>query len=403
MYLRRLPLLAALSCSLTATASLAAQIGGTGTDGALVVTQGTATLDTTSRTLGFDFTSITVAAGAELRFVGSQPARLRSQGPITIDGWLNVDGFRATSPQGAAGGAGGFAGGRGGLGWATAGAGPGGGCAGVSNGTVYFPPGPASHATLARAPSWCGGTSAPPSYGSPWPFSLLGGSGGGGTANPFSGGFEGLGGSGGGGSVLLAADGPIVIRGRISAKPGTGMAPGSSGSILIQTTSTLRIEGIVDASETPGTAPLTVGGEGFVRLDTYGDPGSIAGTVTPLPMQVVMPQCRDAGAPQVGSTWQIHVDAWPQDVVAVWLAGRNTNLPFPPLGVLRLDPSAGLTSIGAHAAALNPPWLDATATIPVSVPGNASLRGVTVHVQALNAITRAASPRFSALMTRKIQ
>ena len=41
---------------------LHAQIGGTGADGALVVSSGTVTLDTSTRPGGFDFTTITVAA-----------------------------------------------------------------------------------------------------------------------------------------------------------------------------------------------------------------------------------------------------------------------------------------------------------------------------------------------------
>lgn len=96
-------------------------------------------------------TSITIAAGAELRLMGSNPARLRSQDAVTIDGWLNADGFvPVVLPDGGRGGPGGFDGGMGGRGAGGIGQGPGGGCAGWASGNLVAPPGPASHATSAR-------------------------------------------------------------------------------------------------------------------------------------------------------------------------------------------------------------------------------------------------------------
>ncbi len=385
-------------------AGLAAQIGGNGADGILVVTQGIVTLDTSARPNGFDYASITIAAGAELRLTGSNPARLRSQGAVIIDGWLNADGFVPVAvSDGGLGGPGGFAGGTGGRGAGGLGQGPGGGCAGWASGNLFGSPGPASHATPAQAFQWCGQSfgSAPPTYGSAWPFDLRGGSGSGGGAYPVSYGFAGPGGNGGGGTTLLAADGPVLVRGRISVKPPLGVTPASSGSILIQTSASLRVEGDVDASETGNF--LMAGGAGWIRLDTHGDPASIVGAVTPNPMQVVLPRFRGVGSPVLGTAWQIQMDAWPQDVVAVWLSGAATSLPFPPFGVLRLDPAAGLTYVGARATTASATGLEATATLGVAVPSDTGLRGVTIHVQALNAITRAATPRFSELLTRTIQ
>lgn len=172
--------LALVTCALCCAARLPAQIGGNGADGPLVVTRGTVTLDTSARPGGFDYTSITIAAGAELRLMGSNPARLRSQGAVTIDGWLNADGFLPVAvSDGGRGGPGGFGGGVGGRGSGSPGQGPGGGCAGWASGNLFGSPGPASHAIPARAITWCGQTfgSAPPTYGSAWPFDVRGGSG----------------------------------------------------------------------------------------------------------------------------------------------------------------------------------------------------------------------------------
>lgn len=385
-----------------------AQIGGNGADGPLLVTQGTVILDTTARPSGFDYTWITIAAGAEVRLSGTNPARLRSQGPVTIDGWLNADGFATTTSAGGLGGPGGFDGGIGGRGMGGLGQGPGGGCAGWSSagGTLFGYPGPASHATAARAASWCGQTfgGPPPIYGTAWPFDTRGGSGSGGNGAPLSWGVPGVGGAGGGGTIVLAADGPVVVRGRISVKPPAGAAPASSGSILIQTTATLRIDGSVDASDTPGSVmPFTFGGAGFLRFDTHGEPATIVGTVAPAPMPVVLPRFRDVDAPRVGAPFVVRMDAWPNDILAVWLSGRATSLPFPPLGILRLDPTAGLALLGVAATTASATGLEATASLAVPVPTDPRLRGVTLHLQTLNVITRAPTPRFSELLTATIQ
>lgn len=393
--------------TLVLTTLAPAQIGGNGADGALLVTQGTVLLDTTSRPSGFDFTSITIAAGAELRLTGTHPARLRSQGAVTIDGWLDADGFAPTTAAGGRGGPGGFDGGTGGLGMGGVGQGPGGGCPGWSSGggTLFGYPGPASHATQAQSPTWCGQAfgSAPPTYGTAWPFDLRGGSGSGGNGAPLSWGVPGPGGAGGGGTIVLAADGPVSVRGRISVKPPQQSVPSSSGSILIQSTVSLRIDGSVDASETPGPWPFTLAGAGVIRFDTHGDRAKIVGTVTPTPMLVVLPRFRDVDPPRVGAPFVVRLDAWPSDILAVWLSGRVTSLPFPPLGILRLDPTAGLALLGVAAAATSATGLEATASFAVPVPTDQRLRGVTVHLQALNAITRAPTPRFSDLLTATIQ
>lgn len=392
--------------ALTLAVGLRAQIGGTGADGALSVTAGTVTLDTSLRPGGFDFTTITVAAGAELRLRGTFPARLRAQGAVTIDGLVNADGFTSSSSAPGEGGPGGFAGGAGGRGVAGIGGGPGGGCAGAASGTtLVFQPGPASHATPAQAGTWCGQPfgSPPPTYGTAWPFDLRGGSGAGGTAVPSSVSTPGPGGAGGGGTIVLAADGPIVVRGSIRAKspPGANV-PAAAGSILVQSTVSLRIDGEIDA-EASGLPVLRYGGAGFIRLDTHGEPAAGSGNVVPAPMRVVLPRFRDVAAPVVGTVWQVQLDAWPQDVLGVWISGRSAALPIPPLGLLQLDPAAGLALLGAAATTPSATGLEATASLPVSVPNAVGLRGVTLHAQALNIVTRAPSPRLSELLTRTIQ
>jgi len=237
---------------------------------------------------------------------------------------------------------------------------------------------------------------APPTYGSAWPFDTRGGSGSGGFANPISYGTPGLGGSGGGGTIVLSADGPLDVRGRVSAR-GAGIA--SAGSILLQSTVALRIQGSVDAG---GPSWFWEGGSGWIRLDAHGDPPAVVG-VTPNPMVVVLPRFGDVPTPSIGSLWRIRLDAWPGDVVAVWLSSRQASLPFPPFGTLRLDPTAGLFLAGETPMAASMTGLEASGTLTVPVPNVPGLRGVTLHAQGLNVITAAANPRFTELSTVTIQ
>jgi hypothetical protein len=323
---------------------------------------------------------------------------------VTIDGLVNADGYTSSSSAPGEGGPGGFAGGTGGRGSAGVGSGPGGGCGGFAAGSIVIQPGPASHATSAQASNWCGQLgSPPPTYGTAWPFDLRGGSGAGGTAVPSSLSTPGPGGAGGGGTIVLAADGPIVVRGRISAKsPPNASVPAAAGSILAQSTVGLRIDGAIDA-EGSGLPVLRYGGAGFIRLDTHGEPAVGSGNVVPAPMRVVLPRFHNVAAPVVGAVWQVQLDAWPQDVLGVWISGRSAALPIPPLGLLQLDPTAGLALLGAAATTPSATGLEATASLSVSVPNAVGLRGVTQHAQALNIVTRAPSPRLSELLTRTIQ
>ena len=237
--------------------------GSTGADLALNVTTNT-TLDLPANGV-FNFTTITVASGATLRFTPNTlntPVYLLATGDVTINGTIDVSGALASSPLGGAAGPGGFAGGNpanGGL-PAGDGYGPGAGRAGDAGGAAAF------------------GSPAEPSYGSPGTnhgavygsallIPLVGGSGGSGSG-PW-------GGTGGGGAILIASSTRIDVQGVVSASSaayfynGYFNGLGSGGAIrlvapMVAGTGQLNAAGSMN---TTWNQYHSSGGAGRIRID----------------------------------------------------------------------------------------------------------------------------------------
>jgi hypothetical protein len=197
--------------------------------GASSPVQGTGVYDWEKWAVVFKYTTITIEAGATVRFANhpkGAPVAWLAAGDITIDGEVILDGNAgqsAADQQYAAPGPGGFDGGVGKLNGilASGGFGPGGG--GVSDGAGHSGNG--------------GGVTGGDTYGSERIIPLIGGSGGGGQVS--STGL--LGGGAGGGSILIATSGTIEIgsTGLVSANGGDGGAvstfvgAGSGGAIRL--------------------------------------------------------------------------------------------------------------------------------------------------------------------------
>lgn len=378
-----------------------AQIGGTGADGIFQPTSDI-TLDTTPRPGGWNFSSITIPAGVTVRVVGTNPAILRSQGAVLVAGHLNADGFPpdATTGTGGAGGPGGFAGGNVGASGAGPAGGPGGSYSpfGISSGT------PGGHAT----PGYVYLGSPTGTYGSDWVFDMRGGSGQGGGTWPLSYGYPwGSGGAGGGGVLVVLSDATIDVTGLVTSRGShttniSGL--GAGGSIMLRAINALTVGsiGLIDAAGGRHPLGITYSGDGFIRLDGYGDAPAVApsATITPTPLTLSLPALRETLPPQTGTTYTLEVATVPGDTVAFFASTASANLPLPPLGTLGIDPALALllgTSIATNAEP------DPQATLSLALPNDPALVGLSLWLQSINAATSSpGGPRLSNVVTTQI-
>jgi hypothetical protein len=214
----------------------------------------------------YKYSSVNIPTGVTVTFKNhpsGAPVVWLVQGAVTIAGTVSVNGKPGVVGPGAStlpeGGPGGFRGGAGSTALGNSvGLGPGGG---IFNN-------PASHNTV---------------YGNPAIFPLIGGSGGGGTANgPTSG-------SGGGGAILIATPGTITLtNGNITALAGTAVnSAGSAGSVKLI------------ANQVTGTGILNASTTGRIRVEaTLPLPGGISTfpvtvAVTPLATPILFPGSSD--------------------------------------------------------------------------------------------------------------
>jgi hypothetical protein len=171
----------------------------------------------------FNFTTITIPAGVSVHLTANRlntPVYWLATGKVDIEGTLDLSG--APGAKGgtadvdkrlpAAAGSGGYAGGVGGNTsgqYATSGSGPGGGAAGTS-----------------PCVNGVGGSFADNQFLIP----LVGGSGGGGNIDNFTGLFGGGGGAGGG-AILVASSNQIIVKGTITANGGGYQCGGGCGCV----------------------------------------------------------------------------------------------------------------------------------------------------------------------------
>lgn len=396
----------ALLSVLLFSAPLAAQIGGNGVDGDLVVA--------TSRTLSSDrewnLRTLTVARGAVLRFEGNRPALLRVQGKVEIFGKLSVEPRNPTVVDtGQTPGAGGYKGtvwlglfqtsrvpctpllgsgpGRGGgnLQWSAA-------------GWVVCGFAIAERYLSSTDPSQHRGR-----YGSDLPCSLTGGSGAADilervTRYPCAHCFQVEVGGAGGGAVAILSDAAIRVAGTVSALPNNdtimlqGIWPvqgGTSGSILLRSMDSVTIE---------KAAVVTAGGArpGYVRIDAYESAPTLVGLVDPQPRVLTLPALVLEQAPQIGKVMKLRCVGLPGDIFAIFYSWKTARIDVPPFGTLRLDPSAGFILAGAVVASTSE--VDAIADFVTPVHNDPRLIGWTLHTQAANLVTRA-RPRLTNLVS----
>ncbi|MFO1050869.1 MAG: hypothetical protein U1F36_01480 [Planctomycetota bacterium] len=397
--MRRVAKSAFAAISLLLSSRAIAQIGGTGADG-VFHPQADVTLDTTTRPGGWDFITVTIPPGVTVRLVGTNPAILRSQGPVRIDGNLDADGFPPIGGIGGAPGPGGYAGGDAG----SPGAGPAGGAGGsyspfgISAGT------PGGHAT----PGFRLGVPSTGTYGDDWVFDLRGGSGAGGNTWPLSWGPPwGVGGGGGGGVVVVLTDSTLDLAGFVSARgpqPATS-SPGAAGGIFLRALDVVTIHATarIDAAGIQDLFGFSGSGDGYVRLDGYGASPVIAAgaTITPAPLSLAVPAMRHAQPPQVGVVYVVEAATGPGDNVAFFVATGSANIPLPPIGTLELDPTLTLLLGTAVAPNVAP---DPQATSSLLVPNNPALVGLHLWLQCINALTPiAAGPRLSNAIATQIR
>lgn len=145
-------------------------------------------------------------------------------------------------------------------------------------------------------------------------------------------------GSGGGGAVLLLADGGITVRGAVSARGGNaasvawsgtivGGGAGAGGSILVRSARGVVVTGGIDARGGVGQAGGGgAGGNGFVRIESYGAAPVLGFGIAPPPSWAELPSLRQTDAPRRGATWQLTAVAMPADPVFLFLSLAPANM-----------------------------------------------------------------------------
>lgn len=265
---------------------------------------------------------------------------------------------------------------------------------------------------------WYGNTVSPPAqgghhnYGSVMPFSLEGGSSGGWIFRYDSSGTQFLGlvqGGTGGGTLVLLAGGAIEVHGTVTADGETLVSGGSGGSILLRGNGGVHVMpgGIVTAQGGIGSPPplgwpvgYTNGSNGNVRLDSWGAPPDIQGTVLPSPTSIELPYLRALSLqPTTGTNYTLEVFA--PDTGWVYLGASLAPANFPtPFGLLGLD-----LAMSAPIAVTTPqpnPIHDPHITVQWPIPNSPALVGLAIWLQAI-AAPQGLPPRLSNTIAAVVQ
>lgn len=244
-------------------------------------------------------------------------------------------------------------------------------------------------------------------YGTVVPFSLEGGSAGGGVSEYDSSCWQFLTphiGAPGGGALFLHAQGRIEVDGSVTAD---GSAPwragsGSGGSILLRGDAGVIVHPGGSVTARGGAyhndPPVTFGGPGYIRIDSWGAPPLVQGTVAPPATQLELPYLRCQSAPQVGHTWVLDVFApenSPIFLSASLQPAPGTPTPFGPLGI-DLQSAAGL------ALTVPQPGHDPYASVPMPVPQAPALIGLALWLQGF-AIPPSLPPRLTNTLAAVVQ
>ncbi len=247
-------------------------------------------------------------------------------------------------------------------------------------------------------------------HGSEIPFDLRGGSRGGDLDNYGLSCLQwlstGYGGSGGG-TIALHAGGRIEIHGSVTADgwhPGrTSGGGGSGGSILLRGDAGVHVFPGGSVTARGGTItnpinPVINGAPGYVRLDAWGAPPIIQGTIDPPATVLELPHLRTTSPPQIGTTWSLDILA-PQNA-PVFVSGSllpvaGTPTPFGPLGIdLSVAASLGVS--------VPQPSHDPIASMPMAIPNAPALIGLSLWAQGI-AVPQALAPRLTNTVAVTVQ
>jgi hypothetical protein len=240
-------------------------------------------------------------------------------------------------------------------------------------------------------------------YGSALPFTLEGGSRSGALAvypDPLCGGIGSAGWVEGGGTVAILAGGRIDVSGTITADGDDFYAGGAGGSILLRGERgvTLHPGSVVTAVGGQGGLPYLNGDIGFIRIDAWGAPPVLQGTVNPTPTVLELPHLRSASLPVIGTSWRLELYApanAPSFVAAGLLPAPGTPTPFGSLGI-DLNTAATLAVVSAPASH------DPMVAIPWQIPNAAPLVGVNLWLQGL-CVPGHLAPRLSNTLAATIR
>ncbi len=395
-----------LSLALLAS-TVAAQIGGTGKDGAFMPTANV-TLHTTGNGGQFHYTKILIPKGVTVTLRGKNPAVMHCQGAVDIAGVLDASGeikgssvptfphYTATAVPGPGGHHGGTNG--------NPGTGPGAGLRGPLQPAVPPAIGPsvkggsAAHAT---APASYGKPHKPV-YGSLFPLSFTGGSGGSSSsrqAYPHPRSWTHGNGGGGGGAVAILADGKISISGSVLSQGSNSLAMGyvgggngSGGTILLRSMTEVDLQGGTLDASTIRSGPAPIHSLGYIRIDSYETPPKLAGTIKGVSLALTLPALRELAGAQTGKVYQLRFASVPGDIVAIFAALKGTSIPLPPLGVLKLDFTSPHVQVLAKVPSTE---IDPLAAVDIPIPADPKLIGVKFHFQGINYQTTAKRIRLT--------
>jgi hypothetical protein len=336
----------------------------------------------------FNFTTITVASNATLRFnrnSNNTPVYLLATGDVNIMGTIDVSGSKAPSfPHlPGAGGPGGFDGGWPGFGTPPgSGSGPGGGNWGDQGGGSSFGiVGSGSYSSKTTSGNYPSpsATNLGAIYGSPLLVPIVGGSGGGGTT-----GSPGTGGGGGGGAILIASSTSITNAGAIFANGGEASYPAPTLHYNSGSGGAIRLVAPVVAGTGANNAvgPGGWGNDGRIRIDCIdrrymnlsSTPAASVGnfmTVFP-PSSNRLDIVYAAGTPIAEGSAPVSIQltngASQSQTVTLQARNFNTNN-LPVMVVLTLQSGSSISyQTNIDNLANNPALVTVPVTIPVSTP-----------------------------------
>ena len=166
---------------------------------------------------------------------------------------------------------------------------------------------------------------------------------------------------------------------------------GSGGTILLRSMIGVDLQG--GALDTSGLGVFRqLGGNGYVRVDSYETRPKLAGTIKGVSLALTLPALRELAGAQTGKTYQLRLASVPGDIVAIFAALKGTNIPLPPLGVLKLDFSGPYVQVLAKVPSTG---IDPLASVDIPIPADPKLIGVKFHFQGINYQTKAKRIRLT--------